>query len=146
MQTPADILLVEDNEGDALLTTDALESAIESLTVHRVRDGVEALRYLRREGEFAHCARPDLILLDLNMPRMDGREVLKSVKADHDLNSIPVVVLTTSQADRDVAESYELQASCFVTKPIEYAQFTGMVQRLVDFWFEVVRLPPAQRY
>lgn len=110
--------------------------------MNRVADGGEALAYLRREGRYADAVRPDLILLDLNMPRMGGREVLAQLKADPEPQTIPVVVLTTSQAEQDIAKSYELRANCYVSKPLDFDQFTKIVSQLTDFWFSVVRLPP----
>jgi CheY-like chemotaxis protein len=140
---PIEILLVEDDPGDVRLTREALKEGMvrNSLTV--ARDGVEALQILRREGSHASAARPDVILLDLNLPRMDGREVLKAIKSDENLKRIPVVVLTTSNADEDVAKSYELQANCFVTKPLDLDQFMKVVKTISEFWLEVVRLPPG---
>ena len=138
---PVNILLIEDNSGDAELTEAALEDGKVRTSLHTAGDGVEALAYLRHEGTFSESVRPDLILLDLNMPRMDGREFLQVVKQDPDLRSIPVVVLTTSEAETDIVKSYELQASCFVSKPVDFFQFQKIVQHLSDFWFTVVRLP-----
>lgn len=132
------ILLVEDDEGDILLTKKALAD-FPSLSV--VRDGVEALAYLRREGDFRGAPRPDLILLDLNMPRMDGRETLAQIKQDELLRAIPVVILTTSNSDRDVQQSYELQAACFITKPADAREFAAAVQSVLGFWTQVARLP-----
>ena len=139
---PIDILLVEDDQGDVMLTQKTLESSkiLNSMTI--ARDGVEALEVLRREGEHANAARPDLILLDLNMPRMDGRETLAEIKQDENLRSIPVVVLTTSDADQDILNSYDLQASCYITKPVDLNQFNNVVSAVKDFWFSVVKLPP----
>ncbi len=138
---PIDILLVDDDEGDVLLTQKALQKGkiFNSLSV--ARDGVEALQFLRREGEFSNAPRPDMILLDLNMPRKDGRETLKEIKRDPQLKSIPVVVLTTSDADQDIVKSYDLQASCYVTKPVDLMQFTNVVQTLQEFWLCVVKFP-----
>ena len=121
---PAEVLLVEDNEGDAVLTEEALQQAKLAVNMNRATDGVEALAYLRREGTFANARRPDLILLDLNMPRMDGREFLQLVKNDAEFRVIPVVVLTTSKAEQDILKSYELQANCYVTKPVDFNQFS----------------------
>lgn len=141
---PVDILLVDDDEGDVLLTQKVLEKGkiFNSLSV--ARDGVEALRFLRKEGEFTNVPRPDLVLLDLNMPRMDGKETLKEIKRDPNLKTIPIVVLTTSDADQDVIQSYNLQANCYVTKPVDLAQFTNAVQKLQDFWLCVVKFPRNQ--
>lgn len=137
-----DILLVEDDEGDVLLTKKALANGKIYNSLNVARDGVEAMAFLRQEGEYADVPRPDLILLDLNMPRMDGRETLAQIKQDEDLRSIPVVVLTTSDSDQDILKSYDLQASCYITKPVDLEQFTGIVRAIKDFWFTVVKLPP----
>jgi two-component system, chemotaxis family, response regulator Rcp1 len=138
---PVEILLVEDNPGDVRLTREALRDSKVLSTLAVVRDGEEALAYLRREPPFAAVPRPDLILLDLNLPRRDGREVLASVKADPALRSIPVVILTSSDAERDIARAYELNANCYITKPVDLDQFTTVVRAIEDFWFTVVRLP-----
>ena len=137
-----DILLVEDNPGDVRLTTEALAEAKVRNTLAVARDGVEALQYLRHEHPFEKSTRPDIILLDLNMPRMDGREVLEEIKADPKLAAIPVVVLTTSAADEDVLRSYQLHASCYITKPVDLEQFMKVVRSVEDFWLTIVRLPP----
>jgi chemotaxis family two-component system response regulator Rcp1 len=137
----AQILLVEDNEGDALLTREALKDSKLHIELDRVCNGVEALSYLRREGEYHSADRPDLILLDLNMPKMDGRQLLDILKNDPDLKSIPVVVLTTSAAEMDIVKSYELQASCYITKPVDFDQFKIILDHLKEFWFTLVRLP-----
>ncbi len=139
--TAVEILLVEDNPGDARLTEEAFKDSRLLNSMHRVSDGVEALAYLRQEGQYATAARPDIILLDLNMPRKDGREVLAEIKNDPDLKSIPVVVLTTSDADTDVIKSYELHANCYITKPVDLEKFMNIVQRIEDFWLAIVRLP-----
>lgn len=138
---PAEILLVEDNEGDALLTQEALIGSKLHVTLHHVRDGVEALEFLQNKPPFEQMRIPDLILLDLNMPRMDGRELLQHIKQDPETRSIPVVVLTTSQAQMDIAKSYELQANCYVTKPVDFAQFQLIVSQIKEFWFTLVKLP-----
>ena len=137
-----DILLVEDDEGDVLLTKKALANGKIYNSLNVAKDGVEALAFLRQEGEYNNAPRPDLILLDLNMPRMDGRETLAQIKQDENLRSIPVVVLTTSDSDQDVLQSYDLQASCYITKPVDLKQFTSVVRAIKDFWFSVVKLPP----
>jgi len=137
-----DILLVEDDEGDVLLTKKALANGKIYNTLSVARDGVEALAFLRKENEHSDAARPDLILLDLNMPRMDGRETLAQIKQDENLRSIPVVVLTTSDSDQDILKSYDLQASCYITKPVDLVQFTSVVRAIKDFWFTIVKLPP----
>ena len=139
---PVEVLLVEDDPGDVLLTEETLlESKIQT-NLHVVGDGVEALAFLRKEGEYATVPRPDLILLDLNMPRKDGREVLADVKEDPDPKTIPVAVLTTSSQDEDILKSYQLQANCYITKPVGLEQFSTVVQSLEDFWFAIVKLPP----
>jgi two-component system, chemotaxis family, response regulator Rcp1 len=138
-----EILLVEDNPGDVRLTREALHEAKMSNNLHVAGDGVEALRYLRREDEHAHATRPDLILLDLNLPRKTGREVLEEVKEDPDLRRIPVVVLTTSEAEQDIVRSYELHANAYIKKPVDFGSFIDVVRAIEDFWFSVVRLPPA---
>lgn len=136
-----EILLVEDDEGDVLLTKRALASGkiFNSLSV--AKDGVEAMDFLRREGEYIGAPRPDLIMLDLNMPRMDGRETLAQIKRDENLKAIPVVVLTTSDSSQDVLQSYGLQANCFITKPVDLKQFVDVIQTIESFWFSVVKLP-----
>jgi CheY-like chemotaxis protein len=139
---PVEILLVEDNPGDVRLTQEALKSDSLWSTLRVVRDGVEATAYLRREGEFRGAVRPDLILLDLNLPRKDGREVLAEIKADDDLKLIPVVVLTTSQADEDILKAYGAHANCYITKPVELAKFMTVLKSIEHFWFAIVRLPP----
>ena len=140
--SPIDILLVDDDPGDVLLTKRAFTGSKHQHVVNAVPDGAEALKFLRREGEYSKAKRPDLILLDLNMPRLDGRETLAQIKADDNLKTIPVVVLTTSDADQDIRQSYELQASCYVTKPVDFEQFTRVVQALQEFWFCAVKFPP----
>jgi chemotaxis family two-component system response regulator Rcp1 len=139
---PIDILLVEDNPGDARLTREALAMSKLPNTLHTVRDGEEAMAFLRREGKFEDRPAPDLILLDLNLPRRDGREVLEDVKRDPRLMHIPVVVLTSSQAEEDILRSYRLHANCFITKPADLEQLTRVVQGIEQFWFTLVRLPP----
>jgi CheY-like chemotaxis protein len=138
---PVEILLVENDSADAELTQCALKESGIATNVHVVKDGLEALAFLRREGKYADSPRPNLILLDLNMPRMDGRTFLAEVKADEDLMSIPVVVLTTSEADKDVAKGYHMGAKCFITKPVGLAEFTGVVKFIEKFWFPRVRFP-----
>jgi two-component system, chemotaxis family, response regulator Rcp1 len=138
---PIDILLVEDNPGDARLTREALRDAKVRNNLHIVADGVEAIAFLRREGRYAEAPSPDLILLDLNLPKKDGREVLDEIKRDQGLRHIPVVVLTTSQAEKDILESYRLQAAAYVTKPVDLDQFLEVVKSIEQFWLQVVRLP-----
>ena len=138
---PVEILLVEDNPGDVRLTKEALKEAkvINNLTV--LKDGVEALAFLRQQGIYDNAATPNLILLDLNLPRKDGREVLAEIKADDKLKRIPVVVLTTSQDEQDVFKSYNLHANCYVTKPVDLEQFMTVVKSIEDFWLGIVMLP-----
>jgi len=142
---PVEILLVEDNPGDVRLTKEALKEGKVYNNLHWARDGVEALEFLKREGKHAAAPRPDIILLDLNLPKKDGREVLAVIKRDADLKHIPVVVLTTSKADEDVLRSYELHANCYVTKPVDLEKFIQVVQSIDRFWLTVVTLPPAER-
>ncbi len=139
---PVEILMVEDNPGDVRLTREALKEGKVRNHLHWVDDGVKALAFLRREGEHAGAPRPDLILLDLNLPRMDGREVLGRIKADPSLRHIPVVILTSSQAEQDVVRAYDLHANCYVTKPVDLDRFITVVKSIEDFWFSIVRLPP----
>jgi chemotaxis family two-component system response regulator Rcp1 len=141
---PIEILLVEDNEGDVELTQEALSRAKVNNRLHVAEDGLDALQFLRREGAYAAAPRPDLILLDLNLPRLDGREVLAEVKADPQLRTIPIVVLTTSQAEEDIVRSYDLHANCYITKPVDFGQFMKVVQSVHEFWVTVVKLPPAE--
>lgn len=138
---PIEILLVEDNPGDVDLILEFLQETRVRNNISVCRDGEEAMAFLRREGQFAGAARPDLILLDLNLPRKDGREVLQEIKADRDLCSIPVVVLTGSRAEQDIARAYSLQTSCYITKPVDLDQFIAVVKSINDFWLSVVRLP-----
>ena len=137
-----EILLVEDNEGDARLAIEALRDAKVRNNLSWVKDGMEALAYLRNEGEYADALRPDVILLDLNLPKKDGREVLAEVKEDESLRRIPVVALTVSQAEEDIIRSYDLHANCFISKPIDLEQFMRVVQAVEDFWLTIVKLPP----
>ena len=139
-----EILLVEDDPGDVELTREGLLDAKMSVKLNVVDDGVKAMQYLRREGQYQGMERPDLILLDLNMPRKDGRETLKEIKADEDLRSIPVVVLTTSESDTDVDTCYGLGANCYITKPVGFEAFITVVKSLEEFWFTVVRIPPKK--
>jgi CheY-like chemotaxis protein len=138
----AEILLIEDNPGDVRLVEEALREnkLLNNLSV--ARDGVEALAFLRREEQYADATRPDLILLDLNLPRKSGHEVLREVKADDNLKRIPVVVLTTSAAEDDILDTYNLHANCYVTKPIGLAQFVEIIRQIENFWLGVVKLPP----
>ena len=140
---PIDILLVEDNPADARLTSEAFHEAKVRNHIHVVADGVEALAYLRREGPHKEAVRPDLILLDLNLPKLDGREVLADIKEDPDLRRIPVVILTTSEAEQDIVKSYDLHANAFVTKPVDLEQFISVVRSIDNFWLTVVTFPPV---
>jgi two-component system, chemotaxis family, response regulator Rcp1 len=141
---PVEILLVEDNVGDVRLTQEALKEGKVYNNLHWAKDGVEALQFLRRQGPHANAPRPDIILLDLNLPKKDGREVLSIIKNDDQLKHIPVVVLTTSKAEEDVLRSYELHANCYVTKPVDLDKFIVVVQSIDRFWLTVVTLPPAR--
>lgn len=138
---PIEILMVEDNPGDVRLTVEALKETKLNNNLSVVKNGVEALAYLRREGDYADAARPDLILLDLNLPKKDGREVLKEIKQDRDLGRIPVVILTTSQAEEDILKTYDLHANCYISKPVNLEQFTQVVQSIEFFWLTIVKLP-----
>ena len=138
---PVEILLVEDNPGDVRLTREALREGKVRNNLAVASDGVEAIAYLRKEGEHAGAVRPDLILLDLNLPRKDGLEVLAEIKADPSLRNIPVVVLTSSQAEEDIVRAYDLHANCYVTKPVDLDQFIRVVESIEDFWFTIVKLP-----
>jgi len=137
-----DILLVEDSPTDAMLTKHAFSKAKRVYRIHVVNDGIEAMAFLRRQNSYADAPRPDLLLLDLNMPKMDGREVLAQIKADDGLKAIPVLILTTSSAEEDVLKSYQLHANAFITKPVGFDAFVAAVATLEDFWFGVVNLPP----
>ncbi|MEV3929943.1 MULTISPECIES: response regulator [unclassified Streptomyces] len=139
---PIEVLLVEDDPGDELMTREAFEDNKIRNTLHVVRDGQEALDFLYRQGEYADAPRPDLVLLDLNLPRYDGRQVLEQIKTDPELALIPVVVLTTSSAEEDILRSYKLHANAYVTKPVDLEQFIGAVRQIDDFFVSVVRLPP----
>lgn len=141
---PVEILLVEDNAGDVRLTREALREGKVYNNLHWAKDGVEALEFLRREGNHADAPRPDIILLDLNLPKKDGREVLAVIKSDDQLKQIPVVVLTTSKAEEDVLRSYALHANCFITKPVDLDKFILVVKSIDRFWLTVVTLPPPQ--
>jgi len=142
---PIEVLLVEDNPADVRLTREALKEEKFYSNLHVVSDGVEAMAFLRREGEYANAPRPDLILLDLNLPRKDGRQVLEEIKADPDLKVIPVVVLTISKAEEDILRSYQLHANCFISKPVDLGQFLKVAQSIQEFWLTIVKLPPSGR-
>jgi len=137
-----EILLVEDNPGDVRLTIEALKDAKVRNRITVAGDGEAALACLRRQGQYADAPRPDLILLDLNLPRIDGREVLRQIKADECLRSIPVVILTTSQAEQDIVKTYDLHANCYITKPVDLDRFIEVVRAIESFWFTIVKLPP----
>jgi two-component system, chemotaxis family, response regulator Rcp1 len=136
-----EILLVEDNPGDVDLTREALEDAKVRNRLHVVDDGAKALDFLYQRGEYAEAPRPDIILLDLNLPKKDGRQVLVEIKADPQLAEIPVVILTTSQAEEDIVRSYQLHANCYITKPVDFKQFMHVVKTIEEFWLTVVKLP-----
>lgn len=141
MTKPIQVLLVEDNPADADLMCEAIASGKLLLDITTVRDGVAAIQYLRGEGTYGDAPRPDLILLDLNLPKMDGRQVLAAIKNDADLRGIPVVVLTSSTAERDIVQSYNLGANCYVIKPVDLKAFQSIVKDVESFWFTVVKLP-----
>ena len=139
---PLEVLLVEDSPGDVRLTQEALKDAKVHINLRVVRDGIDAMAFLTREGEYATAPRPDLILLDLNLPRKDGREVLKEIKENPELKSIPVVILTTSASEADILRSYLLHANCYITKPVNLEGFLTVVKSIDSFWLSVVKLPP----
>lgn len=139
---PVEILLVEDNPADVRLTKEALKEEKIHNNLNVVKDGIEALAFLRKQAPFQKAVRPDLILLDLNLPRKDGREVLKEIKEDENLKCIPVVVLTISDAESDILKTYNLHANCYITKPIDLTQFSKVVKSIQDFWLSIVKLPP----
>lgn len=141
---PAEFLLVEDNPGDVRLTREALNESKLRNNLSVVGDGVEAMAFLRREGKYADAARPDLILLDLNLPKKSGREVLAEIKADPDLRRIPVVVITSSEAEQDIFATYNLHVNCYVTKPVDLDQFIKVVRSISTFWLTIVKLPPER--
>jgi two-component system, chemotaxis family, response regulator Rcp1 len=141
VERPAEILLVEDNPGDARLTQEALREGKLWNRLHHVRDGVEAMTFLNRQGPFSEAPLPDLVLLDLNLPRKDGRQVLIEMRRDPRLQLIPVVVLTSSEAEQDILNSYELRANCYITKPVELEKFITIVRAIENFWLTVVKLP-----
>jgi two-component system, chemotaxis family, response regulator Rcp1 len=136
------ILLVEDNEGDARLAKEAMRDSKIRNDMHHVVDGEEAMAFLRKEGKYTDAPRPDLILLDLNLPKKDGRQVLLEIKSDENLKRIPVVILTVSSAEEDILKTYNLHANCYITKPIDLEQFMKIVRSIEDFWLTIVKLPP----
>jgi chemotaxis family two-component system response regulator Rcp1 len=139
---PVEILLVEDSPGDVRLTVEALKDARVRNSLHVAEDGVEAMAFLRRQGRYAGAPCPDLVLLDLNLPKKDGRQVLAEIKEDPDLRRIPVVILTVSQAEEDILKTYDLHANCYITKPVNLDRFLKVVKSIEDFWFTIVKLPP----
>ena len=141
---PIEILMADDNQGDVRLALEALKGAKVKNNIHVVEDGMEAMAFLRKEGKYAKMPRPDIFLLDLNMPKKDGREVLAELKADPELKCIPVVILTVSQAEEDIIKSYNLHANCYISKPVDLDQFIKIVKSLEDFWFTIVKLPPHE--
>jgi chemotaxis family two-component system response regulator Rcp1 len=142
---PIEVLLVEDSPGDVRLTQEAFRNANPSIRMHVASDGVEAMAFLRREGTHSHAPRPELILLDLNLPKMDGRQVLAHIKDDADLKTIPTVILTTSEAEADVVRSYQLQANCYLSKPVQLDAFEALVKSINDFWLTKVKLPQQRQ-
>lgn len=140
-----DILLVEDDSGDVELTKEGLQAAKMLVTLHVVDDGEKALKFLRKEAPYTEAVRPDIILLDLNMPRKNGQETLREIKSDPALRSIPVVVLTTSEAESDIARCYDLGANCYITKPISFEAFTKVVSMIEEFWFTIVKMPSKEK-
>ena len=138
---PIEVLLVEDSPGDVRLTQEVFREANKAINLHVASDGVEAMAFLRRQGSNVHAPRPDLILLDLNLPKMDGREVLVHIKEDDSLKLIPTVILTTSVAEEDIVKSYQLQANCYLSKPVQYDEFESLVKSINDFWLTKVELP-----
>ncbi|TAN42289.1 MAG: response regulator [Nitrospirae bacterium] len=138
---PIEILLVEDSPGDVRLTEECMKEAKVKNILHVVNDGVEALDFLRKKGKYANAAKPDLILLDLNLPKKDGREVLAEIKSDENLKRIPIVVLTTSKAEEDILKTYDLHANCYIVKPIDLQQFLQVVRAIENFWLTIVSLP-----
>jgi chemotaxis family two-component system response regulator Rcp1 len=141
---PIEILLVEDNPGDVRLTKEALKDGKVLNSLNVAKDGVEAMAFLRREGKYTDAVRPDLILLDLNLPKKDGREVLTEIKNDLKLKRIPVVILTVSKAEEDIIRTYELHANCYIAKPVDLDRFIEVVKAIEDFWFTIVKLPPKE--
>ena len=143
-ERPMEILLVDDNPGDVRLTAEALKDGEVENRLHTAKDGMEAIAFLRRKGRYIDAPRPDLILLDLNMPRMNGRQVLAEIKEDSTLKHIPVVILTGSREMDDIVKTYDLHANCYVTKPIDFEQFIMMMKSITDFWLSIVKLPSEE--
>lgn len=143
MNSPIQVLLVEDSEADAVMVEETLLDSKLKMNLSIVQDGVEATQFLRKEGKYQQEPTPDIVILDLNLPRKDGREVLADIKADDVLKRIPVVVLTTSAAEEDIVRSYKLHANCYITKPLDFDQFAKIVASIEDFWFTIVKLPSA---
>lgn len=137
-----DVLLVEDSEADAVMVEESLQDSKLKVNLHIVEDGIDALEFLNKRGKYKEVGTPDIIILDLNLPRKDGREVLEEIKADEHLRFIPVVVLTTSSDEADIYRSYNLHANCYITKPLDFEQFAKIVASIEDFWFTIVKLPP----
>ena len=142
---PIEVLLIENSPADVRLTREALKEEKMRINLHVAADGVEAMQFLRRQGKFAQAVQPDLILLDLNLPKKDGREVLKEIKTDESLKKIPVVILTMSKAEEDVLKTYDLHANCYITKPLDLNQFSKVVKSIQEFWMTIVKLPPNGR-
>jgi len=142
---PIEVLLVEDSPGDVRLTQEAFREANKAIHLHVASDGVEAMAFLKREGVYARAPRPELILLDLNLPKMDGREVLAHIKEDPNLKTIPTVILTTSEAEADIVKSYQLQANCYLSKPVQLDAFEALVKSINDFWLTKVKLPQQRQ-
>ncbi len=136
------ILLIEDNPGDVRLVMEALKESKVHNTLHPVQDGIEAIEFLRKQGKFTSAPRPDLILLDLNLPRKDGRAVLSEIKSDEDLRRIPVVILTSSMSEEDIMKSYNSYANCYINKPVDLDNFIDIIKSIVNFWLTIIRLPP----
>jgi CheY-like chemotaxis protein len=143
MMKEIEILLIEDNEGDIILTLEALKEARIKNRISVLRDGDQVIKYLKKQGEYANVETPDLILLDINLPKMDGKEVLQRIKSDSQLMVIPVVMLTTSDSEKDIMESYQSHANCYITKPVDYKNFMDVIQTFKDFWINIVQLPKS---
>lgn len=144
MGNPAQILLIEDNPGDVRLTIEILKESHLLNQIHTVKDGIDAMDFLRHQGKYADAPRPDLVLLDLNLPKKDGREVLAEIKEDPALRCIPVVILTTSEAEQDILKSYNLHANCYITKPVDLEKFITVIRSIQDFWLTIVKLPISE--